>query len=199
MLTILGTNLPGGSLNDVLFNQGAGDVPAQYMWGASATKATVRLPNLAVGVPTTVRVKNAAGTISTAPFGLNITTTPGAPVLHDVLDQCGPSGTSIGPVSPGGPLAIEGDGIDTSNTTIVFTPVTAVGAVQTQAFLSSTGGPTGRVCSYEVTNIGTPSVPIFVPVGAPAELTPGMWSVQLRTTVAGFPSALSNAIVITVP
>ena len=199
MLTLNGTSLPGGSLNDVLFNQGAGDVPAQYMWGASATKATVRLPNLAVGVPTTVRVKNAGDTVSTAPFPITITNTPGTPVLHAVLNQCGPSGATITQVSPGGPLAIEGEGIDTSGTSIVFTPITAVGTVQTQAFLSSAGGPTGRVCSYAVTNTGTPLEPVFVPVGAPAGLTPGTWSVQIQTTVGGFPSALSNAIVITVP
>ena len=63
------------------------------------------------------------------------TNTPGTPVLHAVLNQCGPSGAAIGTVSPGGPLAIEGDGIDTSDTTIVFTPITASGSVQTQAFL----------------------------------------------------------------
>ncbi len=199
MITIEGTALPAGSLADVLFDQGAGEVPAQYMWGASATRATVRLPNLAVGVPTTVRVKNPAGTITTTPFGLNITTTPGTPVLHAVLNECGPSGTSIGAVSPGGPLAIEGDGIDTSNTTIVFTPITASGTGLTQSFMQTAGGPTGRVCSYEVTNTGTTEEPVYVPVGAPAGLTPGTWSVQLRTTVAGVPSALSNAIVITVP
>ena len=37
----------------------------------------------------------------------------------------------------GGPLAIEGDGIDTSNTTIVFTPITASGTGLTQSFVDN--------------------------------------------------------------
>jgi hypothetical protein len=61
-----------------------------------------------------------------------------------------------------------------------------------QGFLTSTGSPSGRVCSYP--SGGTP------PSGpAPAGLLPGTWSVQLRTTAVGVPSALSNAIVVTVP
>ena len=134
------------------------------------------------------------GPLTTSPFPITISTTPGTPVLTAVLNQCRGAGTPISTVFPGGPLAIEGDAIDTSGTSIVFTPITAVGGVLTQSFLSSTGGPSGRVCSYEVAN-----APPFPAVGAPAGLTPGTWSVQIRTTVSGFPSALSNAIVITVP
>ena len=162
----------------------------------------MRLPGLTADVPTTVRVKNPSSTASTVPFPLTISNTPGTPVLTAVLNQCGGAGTSISSVVPGGPLAIEGDGIDTSGTVIVYTPITAVGTVLTQSFLTSTAGPTGNVCSYEVL-LGPPAAPGGPPtvttVGAPAGLTSGQWNVQIRTTVSGIPSALSNAIEITVP
>ena len=69
---------------------------------------------------------------------------------------------------------------------MVWTPITAVGTVITQSGSTSAGGPSGRVCSY-------------FPSGSPAGLTPGTWSLQLRTTVGGFPSADSNGITVTVP
>ncbi len=202
MLTINGTSLPASSLNDVVFNQGGPDVPAQFMWSSSPTRAIVRLPpTLAVGVPTTVRLKNPADTVSTAAVPLNIAVTPGTPVLSAVLNQCGPAGTAISTVVPAGPLAIAGEGIDTSGTSIVFTNTTS-GVVLTQSFLATTAGPTGTVCSYEVV-LGPPAAPGGPPtitaVGAPAGLTSGTWNVQIRTTISGIPSALSNGIVITVP
>lgn len=184
MLTINGTSLPATSLNDVLFNQGGPDLPAQYMWGASSTLATVRLPALTVGLPTTVRLKDPGDTVSTNSYSLNITSTPGTPVLTSLMNQCS-GGTPITSLSPGSPFAVEGEGIDTSGTTFVWTPITAVGTVLTQTGLTSTGGPTGRVCSYSLS-------------GAPT-LSSGTWSLQLRTQVGFATSALSNAIVVTVP
>ena len=68
----------------------------------------------------------------------------------------------------------------------MWTPITALGTVITQSGTTSTGGPTGRVCSS-------------FPTGAPAGLTSGTWNLQLRVQVAGFTSADSNAIVVTVP
>ncbi len=186
MLTIYGVNLQATDLNDVLFNQGGGDIPAQYVWGADATRVTARLPALTPGVPTTVRLKNPSGTVTTSAFPIAITNTPGTPVLTSLLNQCS-GGTPITTVTPGGQFAVEGEGIDTSGTTLVWTPITAVGSVITQTGTSSTGGPTGRVCSY------------FPFGGAPAGLTSGTWNLQLRVTVGGFTSTDSNAVVVTVP
>ena len=107
MLTINGTALPATSLNDVLFNQGGPDIPAQYMWGANSSVAIVRLPALTVGLPTTVRLKNPAATLTSNAFPINITSTPGTPVLTSLLNQCS-GGTAITAVSPGGPFAFEG-------------------------------------------------------------------------------------------
>ena len=78
--------------------------------------------------------------------------------------------------------------------TIVWTPVEAEGSVITQSFLSTTAGPTGRVCSYPVVPAPAPPYP---PQGAPA-LSPGIWRIQLRTHLGGPPSADSNGIEIEV-
>jgi hypothetical protein len=184
MLTINGTSLPATSLNDVLFNQGGPDIPAQFVWGASSTLATVRLPALTVGLPTTVRLKDPGDTVSTNSYALNITNAPGTPVLTSLLNQCS-AGTPITTLTTGAPFAVEGEGIDTSGTAMVWTPITAVGSVITQTGTASVAGPTGRVCSFFAT-------------GAPA-LSSGTWNLQLRTTVGAFSSANSNAIVVTVP
>ncbi len=193
MLTINGTNLPASSLTDVVFNQGGPDIPAQYMWGASPTRAVVRLPStLTVGAPTTVRVKNPADTLSTAAVPLNITVTPGTPVLSGVWASC--AGGAITSITPGTPFAISGQGIDTSNGVIVWTPIGVVGVPSiTQNFLSSTGGPGGEVCSYPT----TPSAP-GSNIGAPA-LTPGNWLVTIRYNGIYGTSADSNGVLITVP
>ena len=187
MLTINGVSLPATGETDVLFNQGGSDVTAQYLWGASPTRVIARLPFglLTPGIPTTVRLKNPGNTITTNAFPVTISDTPGTPVLTSLLNQCS-GGTAITAVLPGGPFAFEGEGIDTSGTTAVWTPITAIGTVITQSGTTSTGGPTGRLCSY-------------FPGGAPAGLTSGTWSLQLRTTVGAFTSADSNAIAVTVP
>ena len=187
MLTINGVSLPATGETDVLFNQGGSDVTAQYLWGASPTRVIARLPFglLTPGIPTTVRLKNPGNTITTNAFPVTISDTPGTPVLTSLLNQCS-GGTAITAVLPGGPFAFEGEGIDTSGTTAVWTPITAIGTVITPSGTTSTGGPTGRLCSY-------------FPGGAPAGLTSGTWSLQLRTTVGAFTSADSNAIAVTVP
>ncbi|MCC6988194.1 MAG: hypothetical protein IT181_04310, partial [Acidobacteria bacterium] len=193
MLTINGTNLPATSLNEVVFNQGGPDIPAQYMWSGSPTRAIVRLPStLAIGALTTVRLKNPADTVSTAAVPLNITVTPGTPVLSGVWASC--AGGPITSIIPGAPFAISGQGIDTSNTTIVWTRIGVVGApALTQSFLSTTAGPGGEVCSYPT----TPTAP-GSNIGAPA-LTSGNWLVTIRHQGIFGTSADSNGIVITVP
>ncbi len=191
MLTINGINLPAISLSDVLFNQGGGDVPANYVWSASPTRVIARLPGLAIGAPTTVRLKNPANTVTTNTVPLAITVTPGTPVLTGVLASC--AGGPITNITPGVPYAITGEGIDTTGTTIVWTPLTAVGPVLTQSFLSTTAGPTGELCSYPTTPV-TPGSNI----GAPT-LTPGTWNVTIRYQGTFGTSADSNGVVITVP
>ncbi|MEP7118620.1 MAG: MBG domain-containing protein, partial [Acidobacteriota bacterium] len=187
MLTINGTSLPATGETDVLFNQGGPDITADYLWGASPTRVIARLQSgvLTPGAATTVRLKNPGNTVTSNAFPITISNTPGTPVFTSLLNQC-TGGTSITTVNPGGPFAVEGDGIDTSGTSMVWTPISAGGSVITQSGTTSTGGPTGRVCS-------------FFPTGAPAGLTTGTWNLQLQVQVGGFPSALSNGIVVTVP
>ncbi len=186
MLTINGVNLPAtANVNTVVFNQGGGDIATQYVWGANATRVITRLPGLTSGLPTTVRLRNEAGTVSTAAFPIVITNGPGTPVLLSVLSGCG-AGTPITSITANGAFAIDGEGIDTSGTTIVWTLDQAPFTQFLQTGLASSAGPTGGVCSFPVT-------------GAPAGLTPGNWRVEIYTTVGGFPSALSNGIVVTVP
>ena len=200
MLTIYGTNLPAiGGPGDIVITQGGLDYGAQYVWGADASRVIARMDALApfgplAAGPATVRVRNAGDTVSTPPFPLTFSTTPGTPVLTAMRTQCGVAGTPITAIAPGESFSVEGDGIDTSGTEIVWTGLTGpgTGAVFAQGFLTSTGSPSGRVCSYPSGGM-PPSGP------APAGLLPGTWSVQLRTTAVGVPSALSNAIVVTVP
>jgi hypothetical protein len=198
MITIYGTNLPATSAADVLVSQGGPDIPAIYMWSASSTRVIARLASgFTASVPTTVRLKNAAGTVFTNSFPITISSTPGTPVLTSLLNQCGPAGTSDTTLVPGDAFAIEGEGIDTYGTELVWTPVSAVGSPIVQGGLSATGGSTGQVCQFS-----DPAFPLPFPIpphtGAPAGLTPGTWNLQLRLFSPGA-SALSNAILVTVP
>ena len=190
MLTINGTSLPATGAGDVLFNQGGADIAAQYVWNASATRVIARLPMLAVGTPTTVRLKNPAGTISSNSFPITISATPAAPVITAVLNGC--AGSPITSIAPGAPFGITADGLDTSGARIDWTN-TATGQVLTQSFLAATGGPSGSVCVFPTSPTASPAN-----IGAPT-LSTGTWRVQIATVVNAVSSALSNGVLLTVP
>jgi hypothetical protein len=185
MLTIRGTGMPGAGGGDVLFTQGANvDLPAHYAWAAGPTQAVVRLPisGLAAGVAT-VRIKNPAGTISTAPFPITISATPAAPVLLLVeAGGCGGGGplTPATAVTAGQFISVEADGLDTYGTVVVFTPATGP-AVAVSYLCASLGSLGGVAASVQV----------------PAGMALGPMQIQVRTMVNSVSSPLSNAITVT--
>ena len=85
-------------------------------------------PSVFTAAPTKANLPG--GPLTTSPFPITISTTPGTPVLTAVSINV-EARARRSTVFPGGPLAIEGDAIDTSGTSIVFTPITAVGGVLT--------------------------------------------------------------------
>jgi len=190
MLTINGTSLPATGAADVLFNQGGADIAAPYVWDASATRVIARMPMLAVGTPTTVRLKNPANTISSNAFPITISATPAAPVITAVLSGC--AGSPITSIAPGAPIGIAADGIDSSGARIVWTN-TATGLVLTQSFLAATGGPSGSVCVFPTSPAASP-----LNIGAPT-LSTGTWRVEIDTVVNAVLGARSNGVLLTVP
>ena len=127
MLTIRGSGLPAVTAGDVLFQQGASEWPASYLWWAHPTDLIARLPTgVLVPGPATVRVKNPGGTVFSAPFPITISAAPGAPVLVQLTDGCN-SGPSISSVTGGQLVSVNADGIDTTGTTLVWSGPPAVG------------------------------------------------------------------------
>ena len=129
-----------------------------------------------------MRIKNPAGSLSTAPFAITISATPAAPILTAVRQtSCGAAVTNVAPSMA---FSVEAGGVDTTNTIFRWTPLSAVGPVQSHGGMFAVGSPAGAVC---------------VEAMAPAGLTPGTWQLQIQTFVSAVSSAFSNGIVVTVP
>ena len=175
-VTILGTNLPATSMSDVLFSQGGPEYASDYVWTTGPSMVIARVPSgvLANG-PATVRLKNPANTVTTAAYSVTISGTPGPPALLTVYNAWfGGSATST--LNEGQQFLIEADGTGSAGTTFYWTrEMTTI----SQAAVSTTGGPTGRV--------GTQGT-------VPLEVTAGVWTLTVTTNG----SAPSNGISITV-
>jgi len=176
-VTISGTSLPASTNSDVLFSQGGPEYPSDYTWTVGPTMVIARVPTgvLANG-PATVRLKNAAGTVSTNAFPVTIASTPGAPVLLTVYSAW-IGGVPTTTLNVGQPFVLEADGTGSAGTTFHWSNAATT---ISQAAISTTAGPTGRV--------GTRGT-------VPAGVTPGTWTL----TVTTYGSARSNGIVVTVP
>ena len=174
-VTILGNDLPATSMSEVLFSQGGPEFAADYAWATGPSMVIARVPTgVLTNGPATVRLKNPSDTVTTNAFPVTISSTPGAPVLLTVYNGSGLPTTTL---NMGQGFMVEADGTGSAGTNFHWTQgATTV----TQSASSTTGGPTGRV--------GTNGT---VPPG----VTPGLWTL----TVTSYTSALSNAIVITVP
>jgi hypothetical protein len=177
MIVLRGTGMPATGASGILFNQGGPDLPASYTFTAGSTLVIARSPGGLVPGPATVRSTD--GVTTTAPFPITISATPGAPVLANLRSACG--GPDITSVTPSQQVFVLADGVDTSNTTFVWTPAAGAPIVTTTDY--TTGGP-GYVCTATT---------------APAGLTTGAWTLQIRVQVGFNTSPLSNGIAVTVP
>jgi len=181
LLWITGTNLPGASAADVIFNFGGNDNTAQHIWYQSPTLVIARFN---VGTPVgnaTVRIKSPDGSIVSNAFPISVQATPGAPIVSSVSNNC--NGGSINSAAAGSGIWLTAMGIDSSGVTAVFTPTSPAGAPVEVASTNTCGNTDPFAASYAI-----------VPAFAPGTVV----DVQLKTTVNGNTSALSNASQITI-
>jgi hypothetical protein len=177
MVVVRGVGLPATSASDVRYIQGTTNVPAHYVFSADATLVIARTPiGLAAG-PATLRLTNGVVSLD-APIA--ISSTPGAPVLASVRSTC--AGSDISTVAAGDLVYVLADGVDTSGTTFIWTR-TSDSTQLTSSTNFTTGGP-GSVCTQTT---------------APAGLTSGAWTLQIRTQVGFATSPPSNAIGVNIP
>ncbi|MFN7976933.1 MAG: LamG-like jellyroll fold domain-containing protein [Vicinamibacterales bacterium] len=201
LVTFTGTNLPNPDPTpsasfprpveqQVVVTQGATTTFAHFVWSGGPNKWTFRLdPSVAPG-PATVKISAPGGTPSSNAFPFTVSATPAAPILNSVLSAC--NGAPITSIASGGLFGVEVQGVDTSGGEILWTPVSVVGGgTITQTLPAATGGPTGAVCLFPQ---GGPTAG----AGPAPALTPGTWTVTVRTQVNGQFSASSNGITVTV-
>jgi hypothetical protein len=176
MVVLRGSDMPATAASGIVFNQNGTDLPAGYVFLASPTVVIARSPAALVPGPATVRSAN--GTTATPALSIAIAATPGAPVLYALKASCdGPNLTSV---TPNQEVFVLADGVDTSGTSFVWT--LGDRTVVTPAGFT-TAGP-GSICTQ---------------THAPASIIPFSWTLQIKTTVAGVDSPLSNAIRTIVP
>jgi hypothetical protein len=110
LLFIRGSNLPGTAV----FSQNGSESGPQWTSAETPSLVVVRLPHLVPGLAT-VRLKDASDSVTTQEFPINISTTPGAPVITAVAPLAGGAG---GPLVPGQEIGITAEGMDTANAII---------------------------------------------------------------------------------
>ena len=187
MVTITGTNLVASSFSDVIFQQGP-EVTAQYLFTNSPNQIVARTSTSLAPGAANLRVQNSAGTVASAAFGVMFSPTPGAPVMQGVYaGDCGSYSPGSNPpiiaaAFSGQAIIAPAHGIDTSHTTFVFTPL-AGGSAVTQPSIQACAGPQGQVAAA-----------VIVPAFAPGTVV----SVEVKTTVAGVDSPVSNAFLIAI-
>ena len=192
LITIFTTGVPDPAFATVTFSQGDISSPGFVFQGPSlANVLFVRLPTapataLSPGAANVV-VTNTLTEVSSPAFGITVNMTPGTPVLNSIYglatppaaanNFCGAGMTPspITDVSGGQGIALSAYGIDTVNSTVVFTQGDVSIPVPAQCALS---GPFG----------------VAVPVVVPAGFSVGTISVAIQTRVGDFTSAVSNPI-----
>jgi len=178
MLVLRGGGLPATSGAGVLYNQGGPDIPSNFAFTAQPNVVIARTPTGLAPGPATVRLTN--GVTSVGPFSITISPTPGAPILRAVQGSC--SGAPITGVTAGQQIFVLADGVDTSQTTFVWT-IEGGGASAQAATDFTSGGTGGAVCTATT---------------VPATLTVGSWALQAKTLVGASFSPLSNGFFLVV-
>ncbi|MCU1384085.1 MAG: hypothetical protein JWL71_2782 [Acidobacteria bacterium] len=185
MITIRGTNLPGTSAADVVFSQGTFEAPAHFVWSAGSSRVMARLPvtGLAPG-PAAVRISNAATGITTAPFPITISLTPGTPqLLKAMAYNCisgGGSQSALSGVSSGQSIGVAAEGFDTAGVEFLLSHSTDGVSVD------RVDGPLASPCT-----LGDADGNVVASVTLPA-LDPGYLTIQVRVSVNGVASDWSN-------
>jgi hypothetical protein len=184
LLTIRGTNLPGTSAADIVVAQGDFQATATYAFAATPSLVIARLPGLNPG-QATVRIRNAADSVSTAPYSVTISQTPGTPtILKAMSANClGPAAgfSALSGVTSGQAISVAAEGVDTASTEFLFTH-SVDGVI----------GPVAETCSFG-NDLGGVAAGVTLPA-----MNAGTVSIQIRTSVNGVFSAWSNPSVQTV-
>ncbi|MFI5110710.1 MAG: putative Ig domain-containing protein, partial [Terriglobales bacterium] len=179
-VTIFTSGVPNSNAATATFSQGATSAAGfVFPSPSSANVLYVRLPSGLTTGPANVVVTNTSTSVSSAPFPITVSTTPGTPVENFVMgpaDCSGQTGSSITSVSAGEGILLSAYGIDTTGSTVVFSDGTHTIPVTPGCSLSS------------------PTLGLAVVATVPSGLTPGPITVSIQTTVSGVNSALSNAL-----
>jgi hypothetical protein len=189
MIVLRGRDMPATGASGILFNQGAGDLPASYLFFSAPdpTNEVVIARSPAGLVPGPATVRSAGGPLATLRLPITISSVPGAPVLRALKGSANCAGPDLTSVSPGQTVYVLADGVDTSHTTFYWTTSSEGEPISlTTGTVATMAGP-GSICTQS-------SAPT-----AQAGFTGGTWSLAITTTVGASTSPLSGSIFFTVP
>jgi hypothetical protein len=186
LVLLAGTDMPGSNIPfvrpDIWVTQG-GSTYQGFVLNRSDTHMQARLPTsgLVPGAADVQVSEPGAGSPRSAPFGITISNTPGAPQLLASFDGSGnPSTTLI----PNGTIQLQAIGVDTSDIFAVFRWGVS-GVATATSYLTYSSGPT-----FGFT--GEFTVPATLPENSAINVT-------VYTTVNGVDSPESNTLVLQVP
>jgi hypothetical protein len=186
MIVLRGHDMPATSAGGILFNQGGSETAASYLFFSAPdpTNEFVIARSPATLVPGPATVRSASATSSTRPLPITITALPAPPLLRILGNSCTAT-TDLTTITPGQPVYVLADGVDTLGTTFLWR--NADNSVTIPTTPTSTTAGTGSICT-----VGN------APAAA-AGFTSGSWHLEITTAVGANSSPNGGAKFFIVP